>query len=39
MVPHEVYALGRKVGIPKWQGWAVAARQRLVQLLAQEAAA
>ncbi len=39
LVPYEVYALGRKVGIPKWQGWAVAARERLEQLLAQEAAA
>jgi transposase InsO family protein len=39
LVPHEVYALGRKVGIPKWQGWAKAAREKLDKLMAQEAAA
>jgi transposase InsO family protein len=38
LVPYEVYAQGRKVGIPKWQGWAQAAREKLDQLMATEAA-
>lgn len=39
LVPHEVYVSGCGVRIPKWQGWAQAAKQRLDELLAAEAAA
>ena len=38
LVPYEVYAEGRRVTIPKWQAWARAAREKLDQLLAEEAA-
>ena len=33
LTPHEVYAEGRKVGIPKWQGWAVAAKAKLEEMM------
>ncbi len=37
LVPEEVYAGGRKVQLPKWQGWARGAKEKLDKLL-QEAA-
>ena len=33
LTPHEVYAEGRQVGIPKWQGWAVAAKAKLEEMM------
>jgi transposase InsO family protein len=33
LVPQEVYAGGREIRIPSWQGWAVAAKAKLDQLL------
>ncbi len=38
MTPHDVYVDGRAVAIPKWQGWAKAAKEKLDQLMSQEAA-
>jgi putative transposase len=39
LTPQEVYEQGRKVGIPKWQGWAKAAREKLDQMIREEEAA
>lgn len=33
LVPGEVYSQVRKIGIPKWQGWARAAKEKLEQML------
>ena len=33
LVPEEVYAGGQRVRIPKWQGWARAAKEKLDELL------
>jgi len=38
MTPHDVYVDGRAMAIPKWQGWAKAAKEKLDQLMNQEAA-
>jgi len=38
LTPYDVYAAGRAVRIPKWQGWAKGAKAKLDQLLAEEAA-
>ena len=38
MTPHEVYVDGQSMAIPKWQGWAKAAKEKLDQLMNQEAA-
>jgi putative transposase len=38
MTPHDVYVDGRAMAIPKWQGWAKAAKEKLDQLMSQEAA-
>jgi transposase InsO family protein len=37
LTPHEVYAGGAEVVIPKWQGWAKAAKQRLDDMMAEDA--
>jgi transposase InsO family protein len=37
-VPAEVYAGGRVIRIPKWQGWAKGAKEKLEKLLAEQAA-
>ena len=37
-VPEEVYAGGRTIRIPKWQGWARGAKERLDALLQETAA-
>jgi transposase InsO family protein len=39
LTPQEVYQQGRKIGIPKWQGWARAAREKLDQMMIEEAVA
>ncbi len=33
LVPHEVYAEGRAIQIPRWQKWAHAAQQKLEEML------
>jgi putative transposase len=33
VTPHDVYVNGLAVGIPKWQGWAKGAKERLDQLM------
>lgn len=33
LVPEEVYSQGRKIKIPKWQGWARAAKEKLEEML------
>jgi transposase InsO family protein len=38
ITPEDVYVHGQVVQIPKWQGWARGAKQRLEQLLQEEAA-
>jgi putative transposase len=38
LVPEEVYLSGRAIQIPKWQGWAKGAKQKLDQMLAEAAA-
>jgi len=38
MTPQEVYLEGKATGIPKWQGWAKAAREKLHKLMTEEAA-
>jgi transposase InsO family protein len=38
MTPHDVYVEGKATAIPKWQGWAKAAKDKLDQLMTQEAA-
>lgn len=37
LVPAEVYAGGRLVQIPKWQGWAKGAKEKLDRMLAVQA--
>jgi putative transposase len=36
LVPHDVYALGRRIRLPKWQKWAKDAKAKLDRLLAEE---
>ena len=36
--PEDVYVNGLAVGIPKWQGWAIGAKERLEKLMAADAA-
>jgi putative transposase len=38
MTPHDVYVDGKAMAIPKWQGWAKAAKEKLDQLMSQEEA-
>ncbi|MBD3392544.1 MAG: DDE-type integrase/transposase/recombinase [Chitinivibrionales bacterium] len=38
LTPEDVYVQGLAVGIPKWQSWAVAARAKLDQMMAEDAA-
>lgn len=38
MTPQDVYVEGKAIGIPKWQGWAKAARAKLDSLIGEEAA-
>ncbi len=38
MTPQDVYVEGKAIGIPKWQGWAKAARAKLEALMNEEAA-
>ena len=37
LTPHDVYVNGCEIQIPKWQGWAKDAKQRLEELLGQTA--
>jgi hypothetical protein len=37
-VPEEVYAGGRTIRIPKWQGWAKGAKKKLDAMLEETAA-
>lgn len=39
VTPYDVYVSGQAIRIPKWQGWARGAKERLEQLLAEEPAA
>jgi len=39
LTPYEVYVSGQAIRIPKWQGWAKGAREKLAKLMAQESAA
>jgi transposase InsO family protein len=39
LTPQDVYEHGLAVGIPKWQGWAKAARAKLDRLMQEEAVA
>jgi len=38
MTPHDVYIEGKAIGIPKWQGWAKAAKAKLDKMMTEEAA-
>lgn len=38
LVPEEVYTGGRSIGIPRWQGWARDAKEKLEKMLAEQAA-
>ncbi len=38
LVPEEVYASGQAIQIPKWQGWAKGAKEKLDRMLVEEAA-
>ncbi len=38
MTPHDVYVKGRSIGIPKWQAWAKAAKDKLDRMMTEEAA-
>jgi len=38
MTPHDVYVEGKTIAIPKWQGWAKAAKEKLDKLMIEEAA-
>ena len=38
MTPHDVYVEGKATAIPKWQGWAKAAKDKLDELMTEEAA-
>jgi hypothetical protein len=33
LVPEEVYAKGRVVQLPRWQGWAKAAKEKLDEMM------
>jgi hypothetical protein len=37
LTPHEVYVERKVIVLPKWQGWAKAARKKLDEALAQDA--
>jgi transposase InsO family protein len=38
MTPHDVYIEGKSIQIPKWQGWAKAAKAKLDRLMTEQAA-
>jgi len=38
MTPHDVYVEGKAIGIPKWQGWAKAAKAKLDEMIGGDAA-
>jgi len=38
MTPRDVYVKGQAIGIPKWQGWAKAAKGKLDRMMTEEAA-
>jgi len=38
MTPHDVYVEGKAIGIPKWQGWAKAAKAKLDEMIRGDAA-
>jgi len=38
MTPQDVYVEGKAISIPKWQGWAKAAKEKLDRLMIEEAA-
>ena len=38
MTPHDVYVEGKATAIPRWQGWAKAAKAKLDELMTEEAA-
>jgi putative transposase len=38
MTPYDVYVDGQAITIPKWQGWAKSAKEKLDELMSQEAA-
>jgi putative transposase len=38
MTPYDVYVEGKAIGIPKWQGWAKAAKAKLDKMMTEEAA-
>jgi len=38
MTPYNVYVDGQAIAIPKWQGWAKSAKEKLDQLISQEVA-
>ena len=38
ITPHDVYVEGRATAIPKWQGWAKAAKAKLDELMTEEVA-
>ncbi len=38
LVPEEVYAGGRTIQIPRWQGWAKGAKEKLDRMLSEQAA-
>jgi hypothetical protein len=38
MTPHDVYVDGKTIRIPKWQGWAKAAKAGLDEMIKEEAA-
>ena len=37
LTPHEVYVERKVIVLPKWQGWAKAARKKLDEAMAQDA--
>ena len=38
MTPHDVYVEGEAIAIPKWQGWAKAAKAKLDKMMTEQAA-
>jgi hypothetical protein len=38
MTPRDVYVEGKSIQIPKWQGWAKAAKAKLDRLMTEQAA-
>ena len=38
MTPYDVYVEGKTIRIPKWQGWAKAAKAKLDEMMTEEAA-